>query len=59
VDEAGQTALVKVLWTFNPKKDLIGMLLKHGADANAKNPEGESALDIATRTGQISLFPGR
>jgi ankyrin repeat protein len=59
VDEAGQTALVKVLWTFNPKQDLIGMLLRHGADPKAKNAEGESALDIATRTDQISLFPSR
>jgi ankyrin repeat protein len=57
VAAAGHTALTKVLLAFNPKKDLIKMLLEHGADPEAKHG-GESAIDIATRTGQINLFPG-
>lgn len=59
VNEAGETALSKVLWAFNPKKDLIEALLEHGADPDAKHVFNESAIEIATRTGQISLFPPR
>ncbi len=59
VNEAGETALSKVLWAFNPKKYLIEALLERGADPEAKHGGGESAIEIATRTGQISLFPPR
>ncbi len=58
-NEAGETALSKVLWAFNPKKDLIETLIEHGADPDAKHDGGESAIEIATRTGQIDLFPPR
>jgi ankyrin repeat protein len=58
VDDVGHTALVKVLRAFNPKKDLIGMLLEHGADPEAKHG-GKSAIDMATNSGQIQLFPAR
>lgn len=58
VNGAGETALSKVLWAFDPKADLIGALLEHGADPDAKHG-GESAIEIATRTGQRSLFPAR
>jgi hypothetical protein len=47
VDDVGHTALVKVLWAHNPKKDLIEILLEHGADPEAKHG-GESAIEIAT-----------
>src|SRR5262249_53555846 len=53
VNEAGETALSKVLWAFNPKKDLVEALLEHGADPDAKHVFDESAIEIATRTGQI------
>lgn len=59
VDAVGQTALTKVLWTFNPKADLVEILLEHWADAEAKHGDGESAIEIASRTGQINLFPAR
>jgi ankyrin repeat protein len=58
VAAAGHTPLTKVLMAFNPKKDLIETLLEHGSDPEAKHA-GESAVDIATRTGQIDLFSGR
>jgi uncharacterized protein len=58
VNEAGETALSKVLWAYDPKKDLVELLLEHGADPNAKH-DGESAIEIAARTGQSSLFPPR
>ena len=57
VDVTGQTALVKVLFAFNPKADLIGLLLEHGADPDAKHGGGESAIEVATRTGQRNLLP--
>jgi ankyrin repeat protein len=57
VDDAGQTALTKVLFAFNPKADLIEILLEHGADPDAEHADNESARDIAIRTGQIDLFP--
>jgi ankyrin repeat protein len=53
VDDVGHTALVKVLWAHNPKKDLIEILLEHGADPEAKHG-GESAIEIATQTGQMN-----
>jgi ankyrin repeat protein len=56
VDVTGQSALMKVLWAFNPKADLIRLLLEHGADPDAKH-SGESAIELATRTGQRDLFP--
>ena len=59
VNEAGETVLSKVLWAFNLKKDLIEALLQHGADPNAKDGSGESAIEIATRTSQLDLFPVR
>lgn len=59
VDAVGQSALTKVLWAFNPKADLIQILLEHGADAEANHGDGESAIEIATPTGQINLFPAR
>ena len=59
VDELGQTALSKVLHAFSPKADLIEILLEHGADPEAKFGGGESAVQLATRTGQIDLFPTR
>ena len=57
VDVTGQTALMKVLFAFNPKADLIRLLLKHKADPDAKHGGGESAIEIATRIGQRDLFP--
>jgi ankyrin repeat protein len=59
VAAAGHTPLTKVLMALNRKKDLIKTLLEHGADPEAKHGGGESAIDIATRTGQIDLFAGR
>jgi ankyrin repeat protein len=59
VDGVGHTPLVKVLWAFNPKKDIIEALLEHGADPKAKHGGGKSAIEIATSTGQIGLFPAR
>jgi ankyrin repeat protein len=58
-NEAGETAFSKVLWAFNPKADLIELLLEHGADPDAKDGRGESAKELAARTGQIGLFPTR
>jgi ankyrin repeat protein len=58
-NEAGETALSKVLWAYDPKKELIEALLEHGADPDAKHGGDESAIEIATRTGQRSLFPPR
>jgi ankyrin repeat protein len=58
-NDAGETALSKVLWAFNPKADLIEILLEHGADPTMKAVGGESALDLAARTGQTDLFPRR
>ena len=55
-NDAGQTALSKVLFAFNPKADLVGILLEHGADPTMKQPSGESALELADRTGQRDLF---
>jgi ankyrin repeat protein len=59
VNDAGETALSKVLWAFDPKKDLIEALLGHGADPDARHRGGESAVEIANRTGQLDLFPSR
>ena len=58
-NDAGETALSKVLWAFNPKAGLIEILLEHGADSTMKAVGGESALDLAARTGQTDLFPKR
>lgn len=59
INDAGETPLSKVLFAFNPKKDLINLLLEHGADPDAKHGGGESAREIAIRTGQLDLFPSR
>jgi ankyrin repeat protein len=59
VDGVGQSALSKVLFAFNPKADLIELLLEHGADPCTKHGGGESAIELATRTGQLDLFPAR
>jgi ankyrin repeat protein len=58
VDDAGHTPLVKVLWAFNLKKDIIEALLEHGADPEAKHG-GKSAIEMATQSGQMNLFPAR
>lgn len=58
-NDAGQTALDKVLFAFNPKADLVEVLLEHGADPTMKQPGGESAVELAARTGQTNLFPRR
>jgi ankyrin repeat protein len=58
-NDAGETALSKVLWAFNPKADLVEILLEHGADPTMKQPGGESALELAARTRQSDLFPPR
>jgi ankyrin repeat protein len=57
VNDFGHTPLIEVLWTYNPKANLIELLLRHGADPHLKPKGGESALEIAKRTGQLSLFP--
>lgn len=59
VDGVGQTALSKVLFAFNPKADIIRLLIEHGADATTKQGSGESAVELAARTGQTDLFPTR
>jgi ankyrin repeat protein len=59
IDGVGHTALAKVLFAFNPKADLIEILLEHGADPTMKPEGGESALHLAARTGQTDLFPKR
>lgn len=58
-NDAGETALTKVLFAFNPKADLVKILLEHGADPAMKQPGGESALELAARTRQSDLFPLR
>jgi ankyrin repeat protein len=58
-NDAGQTALTKVLFAFNPKADLVEILLEHGADPTMKQAGGESAVELAARTGQTYLFPSR
>lgn len=58
-NDAGDTALAKVLFAFNPKADLVEVLLEHGADPTMKQPGGESALELAARTRQNDLFPPR
>ncbi len=52
----GHTALMKVLFAFNPKADLIEILLEHGADPTLKQAGGESAVELAVRTGQTDLL---
>jgi ankyrin repeat protein len=58
-NDAGETALSKVLFAFNPKAELVKMLLEHGADPDAKDGRGESAKELAARTGQIDLLATR
>jgi ankyrin repeat protein len=58
-DDAGQAARAKVLFAFNPKADMIALLLEHGADPTMKQAGSESALELAARTGQNALFPRR
>jgi ankyrin repeat protein len=57
LDDAGFTPLSKVLWAHNLKAQIIGLLLQHGADPNAKQWGDETALELAARTGQLDLFP--
>lgn len=59
LNEAGQSVLAKVLLAFNPKVDLVEMLLKHGADPANNQLSGESAIELAARTGQSELFSKR
>lgn len=59
VDDAGFTPLGKVLWAYNLKAQMIELLLQHGADPEAKQWGDETALELAARTGQLDLFPGR
>ena len=58
-NDAGETALSKVLWALNPKAGLIEILLEHGADPTMKAGGGESVVELAARTGQTDLFPRR
>jgi ankyrin repeat protein len=57
MDDVGHTPLTRALWAFDPKADMIELLLEHGADPHLKLKGGESVLEIAARTGQLHLFP--
>jgi uncharacterized protein len=47
-NEIGWTPLMDAAG-YNPDPDVIGILLKAGANARATNRDGETALDIAQR----------
>ena len=49
VDEAGWTLLHREALAGNLTP--VSLLIKHGADASAKNPKGEAAIDLARKMG--------
>jgi ankyrin repeat protein len=55
--DAGETPLYKTLWAHDPKKDIIKLLLEHGADLNLPTVGDETAVSVAARTGQMNLLP--
>lgn len=58
-NDHGQTALTFVLLAFDPRAELVELLLNHGADPGIRDGFGESAAELAARTGRQGLLPGR
>jgi len=54
-DAAGSTPLMWAVGLDTPNPALVDALLRHGADPGVKNLAGESALQWATRRGDMAL----
>lgn len=54
-DIAGRTPLMLAAASDFVPVDAVRMLIAHGADANAKGPLGETALDLARRNGHTPV----
>ena len=50
-----KTALMILAMSFNANLGTAEALLKHGADLNAKDEDGKTALDIARETNKVEL----
>ncbi|KAL8366248.1 hypothetical protein RB595_007664 [Gaeumannomyces hyphopodioides] len=53
-DSAGNTALHQIFYGKSPSKTMVKLLIEYGADVNALNNDGVSALSIATKQGQLA-----
>ena len=54
-DPTGNTILMLAASSGAMPVDIVKMLIDHGADVNAKNPDGMTALDLAKRHGHTPV----
>jgi ankyrin repeat protein len=54
-DKYGNTALFRAVFNSRGRGEIIKLLLKHGADRNAKNNSSKSPIDLANTIGNYDV----
>ena len=55
-DSKGRTPLLRAM-SLSSNRQMVESLLNNGADVNAKNPDGETALTIGARRNNVGVVP--